>query len=105
MNAYKMFSGSKGGSSGQGQSASGGSGTGGNSMDMINNAMKVYKMFSGDKSASGSGSGASGGGNIFDTIGMLSSDFSFLFYYIYVLKNRFNLSKCSTIAGFLKIIR
>ncbi|CAF0993204.1 unnamed protein product [Adineta ricciae] len=62
MNAYKMFSGGKGGSSGEGQS--------GNSADMVNNAMKVYKMFSGDKGAGTSGSGATGGGgSIFESIG------------------------------------
>lgn len=77
MSAYKMFSGNKGssgGGQGQGQSASGG-----NSGDMINNAMKVYKMFSGDKGTSGSGSStASGGSNIFDTIGMQSSNLYFI---------------------------
>jgi hypothetical protein len=64
MNAYKMFSGNKGGSSGEGQTAS----SSGNSSDMINSAMKAYKMFSGSKGTGGSG--ASGGGNIFDSIGM-----------------------------------
>lgn len=63
MNAYKMFSGSKGSSQKDGQS-----GASGNSADMINSAMKVYKTFSGNKG--NSGTGASGGGNIFDTIGM-----------------------------------
>ncbi|CAF4692358.1 unnamed protein product [Rotaria sp. Silwood1] len=67
MNAYKMFSGNKGSSGGEGQSASGGGGGGGNSADMINNAMKVYKTFSGGNRPSSSGT--SGGGNIFDTIG------------------------------------
>ncbi|CAF2509867.1 unnamed protein product [Rotaria sp. Silwood2] len=65
MNAYKMFSGNKSGSGGEGQSAS--SGGGASSTDMINNAMKVYKTFSGGKGTGGSGT--SGGGNIFDTIG------------------------------------
>ena len=79
MNAYKMFSGGKGGASGEGQT--------GNSADMVNNAMKVYKMFSGDKGAGTSGSGATGGGgNIFESIGMYFdrsvpiTDRLFLFY-------------------------
>ncbi|UJR29196.1 hypothetical protein I4U23_010410 [Adineta vaga] len=69
MNAYKMFSGNKGGS---GSGSGSGEGQSGNSGDMINNAMKVYKMFSGDKGTSASGTatgGGGGGGNIFDTIG------------------------------------
>ncbi len=61
MSAYKMFSGNKGGSGGEGQAAS----SGGNSSDMINSAMNAYKMFSGNK-----GTGGSGGGNIFDNIGI-----------------------------------
>ncbi len=68
MNAYKMFSGNKGGNGKEGQGASA-SASGGSSTDMINSAMKVYKMFSGGKGTEGS-SGSSGGGNIFDTIGM-----------------------------------
>ncbi|CAF0982112.1 unnamed protein product [Rotaria sordida] len=65
MGAYKMFSGNKGSSGGEGQSAS--AGGGGNSADMINSAMNAYKMFSGGKGTGGSGT--SGGGSLFDTIG------------------------------------
>ncbi len=61
MSAYKMFSGNKGSSGGEGQSAS----SGGGSTDMINSAMKAYKMFSGGKET-----GGSGGGNILDNIGI-----------------------------------
>jgi hypothetical protein len=62
MSAYKMFSGNKGSSGGEGQGASSG---GGGSTDMINSAMKAYKMFSGGKET-----GGSGGGNILDNIGI-----------------------------------
>jgi hypothetical protein len=57
MSAYKMFSGGKGGASGEAQGASG-------SGDMIASAMKVYKTFAGGKT-----SGATGGGNMFGNIG------------------------------------
>ncbi len=61
-----MFSGNKGSSGGQGQSASSGAG----STDMFNNAMKVYKMFSGGQGTASGSSSTSGGGNVFGSIGM-----------------------------------